>query len=339
MMLNMDRNTLWGSAGGMVFENESSWDVTRSLRIRRSQQPEGLQRRGDVPCKSGAGAVLLQSAQLDAKRSGRTSQADGAEGTVAEAIPATDLALCRSRSRRSVSPACLRAGRRKQPTRRELAGAIETKYYTARIDPKTGALVSLRMKPSGRELLGGPANVLVAEKTDKQEGDPGDFTVNREHRIRLATSNDFTPKIKVTQGPLATTVIVEGDFYGGKTCRRLTRFYADYPRIDCEVDFEDLPDRTVLVAEFPHGAGRGRDPPRHPLRLLARRLGEARSEPARLDERASRPQSAGPTTACPEVEVSRSSTTGFPAARSPGALRSCSFTTRPTNTTVTPIPG
>ncbi len=27
MCLNMDRNTIWGSAGGMVFENDKSWDA------------------------------------------------------------------------------------------------------------------------------------------------------------------------------------------------------------------------------------------------------------------------------------------------------------------------
>src|SRR5208283_336164 len=27
MLLNMDRNTLWGAAGGMVFESETSWDA------------------------------------------------------------------------------------------------------------------------------------------------------------------------------------------------------------------------------------------------------------------------------------------------------------------------
>ena len=27
MCLNMDRNTLWGSAGGMVFVDPKSWDV------------------------------------------------------------------------------------------------------------------------------------------------------------------------------------------------------------------------------------------------------------------------------------------------------------------------
>ena len=27
MLLNMDRNTLWGAAGGMVFEHDTSWDA------------------------------------------------------------------------------------------------------------------------------------------------------------------------------------------------------------------------------------------------------------------------------------------------------------------------
>ena len=27
MLLNMDRNTLWGSAAGMVYESDNSWDV------------------------------------------------------------------------------------------------------------------------------------------------------------------------------------------------------------------------------------------------------------------------------------------------------------------------
>jgi hypothetical protein len=32
MFLNMDRNTLWGAAGGMVFEQETSWDVADRFR-------------------------------------------------------------------------------------------------------------------------------------------------------------------------------------------------------------------------------------------------------------------------------------------------------------------
>ena len=40
---------------------------------------------------------------------------------------------------------------------------IETPYYRAQLDPRTGALISLKAGPSAKELLGGPANVIVAE--------------------------------------------------------------------------------------------------------------------------------------------------------------------------------
>ena len=72
------------------------------------------------------------------------------------------------------------------PKRSDPSAPIETRYYAARIDPNTGALVSLRVKPSGREILGGPANMLVAEKPKSQDGDPGDMMLPRPERIRLS---------------------------------------------------------------------------------------------------------------------------------------------------------
>ena len=50
---------------------------------------------------------------------------------------------------------------------------IETAFYMARIDPASGALTSLKLKGSGAELLGGPANVVVAETIGKDKG--GDY--------------------------------------------------------------------------------------------------------------------------------------------------------------------
>ncbi|MGA2955407.1 MAG: hypothetical protein ABSF48_06780, partial [Thermodesulfobacteriota bacterium] len=91
---------------------------------------------------------------------------------------------------------------------------IETRFYSARIDPANGALVSLSVKPSGREMLGGPANVLVAEK-HSGHGDPGDFVDARPKRQRLATSQDFKATVTATEGPLAITVEARGDFFGG----------------------------------------------------------------------------------------------------------------------------
>jgi hypothetical protein len=128
---------------------------------------------------------------------------------------------------------------------------IETNQYVARIDPGTGALVSLKLKSSGREMLGGPANVIVAERPQRFPADPGDFVVYRAERKREATSSQFKPTITVTADPLATIVDIRSGFYGGKPCRRVMWFHKDYPRIDCETELEDIPDKTIVVAEFP----------------------------------------------------------------------------------------
>jgi hypothetical protein len=133
-----------------------------------------------------------------------------------------------------------------------LPSTIETRFYSAKVDPVTGALVSLRSKPSGRELLGGPANVIVAEKHQAAAGgDPGDFTDPRPQRQRLAASGDYTTTVSARQGPVAITVETRGEFYGGGALRRVLRFYQDSPRIEFETELNDIPNLTVVVAEFP----------------------------------------------------------------------------------------
>ena len=94
-------------------------------------------------------------------------------------------------------------------------------------------------------MLGGPANELVAEK-----GGGGDFAPDRAKRVRLKSTRDFKPTVTAAQGPLALTVEVAGDFIGGP-CRRLIRFYKDSPRIDFMTELNDLPDLTIVMAEFP----------------------------------------------------------------------------------------
>lgn len=122
-----------------------------------------------------------------------------------------------------------------------------------RIDPKTGAIVSLKLKESGREILAGPANVIVAERPShmRPRSDPGDFMPPRPERSRLATSSDGTSNVKIMQGSLATTVELSSTFFGGGAIRRTIRFYRDHPRIDFETELNDIPNFTVVVAEFP----------------------------------------------------------------------------------------
>ena len=126
-----------------------------------------------------------------------------------------------------------------------LPAVIETKHYRAKIDPATGALASLRTKPSGREVLSGPV-LLVAES-----GLDAHDTPERPQRKRLADSRQFPAAVRVTEGPLATVVSVQSKFYGGGRSIQTIHFYNDSPRIDFDAEINDIPDGTVVVVEFP----------------------------------------------------------------------------------------
>lgn len=193
MLLNMDRNTLWGAAGGMVFEHETSWDA---------------QDRFDWVEKHSADIAAAALRVL-----GIADPPPPVESPKPVALPET----------------------------------IETPFYSARIDAATGALVSLKGKPAGREMLGGPANVLVLEKRTGH-GEPGDFCDPRPQRPRLGSSSAHRPVITVAESELAITVEARSDFHAA---RRVMRFNKTNPRIDFTTEVKDLPDLSVLVAEFP----------------------------------------------------------------------------------------
>jgi len=252
MLLNMDRNTLWGSAGGMVFEHETSWDAkdrfewvenkTKSISDSATNELLGM----------GKAVGLFNAAnwkrndpiflQLPAGTSlfGIPCENAGNGKTIIQ-LPIPSVGL------QGISLKNLPASTPKKIT---LPTTIETKFYSVRIDPLTGAITSIKMKPTGIEMLSGPANVIVAEKQTRQTN-PGDFTDPRIKRPKLSSTSDFKPSISVTEGPSSITVEVKSEFYGGAPCVRLIRFYKNYPRIDFETDLNDLPDLTVVVAEFP----------------------------------------------------------------------------------------
>jgi alpha-mannosidase len=134
----------------------------------------------------------------------------------------------------------------------EIPSEINTAHYVARIDPATGDLLSVKAKPSGRELLGGPANVLVAEKATRPTWyAAGDNLLLRPERPRLASSQDFPAALVASESDVAVTIEVGSVFHGGGASRRILRFNKNYPRIDFETELNDLPDQTVVVAEFP----------------------------------------------------------------------------------------
>ena len=269
LLLNMDRNTLWGAAGGMVFEHSQSWDVKDRfasilwtchccLSGKNAQTP---------PARDDSDKFVFNPLNWERHDPQVHSVRIQEDGTVdlpagkCQRIP--DSSECKETARflcplKLPSLAVVRDG--SQPRRAPALAAInlpqtiETRYYSVRVDPATGALVSLKLKSSGREMLAGPANVIVAEQPKKKIWSPADHMVDRPDRERVTDSSKPTSKLTVTTGPLATVVEAKSAFIGGGKLRRMTIFHHDYPRIDFETELNDIPDGTVVVAEFPLAA-------------------------------------------------------------------------------------
>jgi alpha-mannosidase len=248
MFLNMDRNTLWGAAGGMVFEHERSWDVRDRFQWVERESRAALHAATVAMLKKGSGVAVVNTANW-----ARVDPFFVPAGTVlpegANAHTEGDRILCRV-STRAGSAVSKPAAKAAPVAARAVAAkdVIETDRYKVRLDPGTGALMSLMLNES-RELLGGQANVIVAERPVKQQGDPGDHMLPRSGRNRLGSSSETGVEISAWEG-IATVVEVRGTLLG-QPCRRRMWFYKNFPRIDFETELNDVPDRTVVVAEFP----------------------------------------------------------------------------------------
>ncbi len=232
MCLNMDRNTLWGAAGGMVFEHPMSWDARDRFEwVEKTARETSASALGALRGK-GEGVALFNP--LNWERD--------------DPVDVPGVGLCR--------PALPSIGTGAPGAPDPCADIpapeiIETKFYSLRLDPATGAIASLKLKPSKREMLGGPANVIVAERQRKPSANTGDHMANREDRSRIADSNAARPTITARRGKLATTIEIRSEFLDGAPMVRTIRCYNDYPRIDFDTELNDIPDPTVVVAEFP----------------------------------------------------------------------------------------
>ena len=128
---------------------------------------------------------------------------------------------------------------------------VETKAYTVKFDRGTGALVSLRDRSSGKQYLGGPANVVVAESVAGIVKDPTNWMAQRARRKIVDSTANHTVKWTVTRGPLATTLVARSGFIGGSTVERRVTLYQDYPRIDFDTTIDLHSPDTLVTADFP----------------------------------------------------------------------------------------
>ncbi len=252
MCLNMDRNTLWGSAGGMVFVSDQSWDVQDRFNWVDAAVKNATEIAAQGVLKPGDGVGLFNP--LNWRRNDPVEltlpAGKSLQGVTGELLPNGSVLCQPTMPSASVAGWRLTADKPRSAETISLPEAIETEHYTVRLDPRTGALVSLKMHKSGREVLGGPCNVIVAERPRKKEPAPGDFMAPHPDRDSLETSSDSPSSIECKKGTVAYTITATGTFQGS-SIRRTMRFYHAYPRIDFFTELNDIPDYTVVVAHFP----------------------------------------------------------------------------------------
>ena len=253
MLLNMDRNTLWGSAGGMVFESDVSWDVRDRFNWVAATCEKTLRSAGTAFARKSGRVGFFNP--LNWRRSDPVLLA-ASVGRVLEGVPSEiqpDGRLLASPTIASMAITVLAFAPQPVERPREVdpSKPIETTNYVARLNQTTGALASLRLKSSGLELLAGDANAIIAERPVKLEPNPGDFMAARPGRSELMRSDKSPVSLRAFRGSVATTIQAESRFFGGGTLLRRMRFYREFPRIDFETELNDIPDYTVVVAEFP----------------------------------------------------------------------------------------
>jgi alpha-mannosidase len=253
MFLNMDRNTLWGSAGGMVFVSDQSWDVQDRFNWVDTTTAKSIAIAAKAIFPKGRDAGLFNP--LNWRRNDPTQmqlpQGKTLEGVKSELLPDGSV-LCQIEMPAVATRGCKLVPHPAKPARTvNLPETIETAFYSIRIDRSTGALTSLKLNNSGRELLGGPANEIAAERPVKKEDAPADFMAPQPGRVQLASSNEGSTAVECSNGPVAYTVVIKGTFYGGGAIERRVRIYHDYPRIDFDTELNDIPNYTVVVSKFP----------------------------------------------------------------------------------------
>ncbi|MGC8669130.1 MAG: glycoside hydrolase family 38 C-terminal domain-containing protein [Chthonomonadales bacterium] len=263
LLLNMDRNTLWGAAIEEVFRG-AEWNATDRFDAVEHAASEVLQKSLTFlghRCSSDAGhrALLLfnplswrraalQIVDLPAGTRGwRLQDAHGREIPVQllegpghsrlaikVSLPALGYRLLR------IDPTELHA----QPFVHATEWRFTTRFYTLTLDPATGAIQSLT-NTGGHELLAGPSNVLT-EETGADEH----FPKPRNQRSVTATSSDGpAPRIRVRRGPLATEIRIEGRLGSSLVVRNLI-LYKDIPRIDCSTELDWRGSSRIVAIRF-----------------------------------------------------------------------------------------
>ena len=253
MLLNMDRNTLWGSAGGMVFESKNSWDVHDRMEYVETSNKKVHAAALSSISPEGEAAALFNPLNWERNDPVVVELPDGKglEGAICQTTP-DGKTLCSLRLP-SVGVAGVRL-RNQEP------GDLE-EDRTPRKHRNTPLHGADRLENRGLGEL--EAQALRA-------GNPGRPCQCHRGRKAQAAKGRLRRLYELAAGPHPAGFLERFQAHGnrqqratGHDCgggervlrrrpsRRVMRFYKDFPRIDFETEVQDIPNITVVVSEFP----------------------------------------------------------------------------------------
>ncbi len=255
LLLNMDRNTIWGAAIESVFRGDEEWNATDRFdfvdRIAGRVLEDALRYVGGKMAASKEEATILVFNPLSWPRE-ETCELPIAPGTIVRdntgrLIPTQTLdgkvvGLVKTPAL-GYTTLHVSSG---VPTESKStkAATIKTPYYTLTINPTSGAIASLKDK-GGKELLSGESNELRIETGAEQH-----FPAPRQQRKIVGTSGETKPAIAVEEGPLAWVITVENSLGKDSPLRRQITLYRHSPRIDFKTRLDWRGESKIVSVHF-----------------------------------------------------------------------------------------
>lgn len=255
MLINMDRNVLWGAGSGSPFYDSHHWNTWDRFQSVERQAGAALQEGLSAFTAAGDGLAIFNPDNWQRHDPIVITAPPGKHpaGVECQAYPGTDDAVCfLTQAATGIATLNWAAGRASAPAVSNAPPReIVTRYYTARFDAKNGSLLSLKDRKSGREYLGGAANVVQAESVEGVVKDPANWMAPRPLRRLADSTANHEAAWEVQRGPLATRVIARTGFAGGSRVERSVTLYENYPRIDFQTTVDLRARNLVVTADFP----------------------------------------------------------------------------------------
>jgi alpha-mannosidase len=254
MMINMDRNVLWGAGSGSPFYDSHHWNTWDRFESVQKQARETLNVGMQSLTSEGESVTLFNPLNWERKDPVVVTLPPDRhlDGASCESRPGTDDAVCVfDQPSTGLISFPLSKGSAGGAVEVEFQPEIKTDIYIARFDPKNGSLVSLRDRVTGKEYLAGPANVVQAESVEGIVKDPTNWMAPRPMRKLADSTSRREANFQVFRGPLSVTVIARSGFAGGSRVERRVTFYHKYPRIDFETTVNMRARNLVVTTDFP----------------------------------------------------------------------------------------